>query len=50
MFGYAVDNIGITHVFSCINVCQVPRKGFEHEADRPRAQTSPKGLDKCKCN
>ena len=28
-------NIGITHVFSCINICRVPRKLFEHEAVRP---------------
>ena len=24
--------IGITNVFSCINICRVPRKLFEHEA------------------
>ena len=23
-------NRGFTHVFSCINICQVPRKLFEH--------------------
>ena len=27
------ENIGITHVFSCINICRVPRMLFEHEAD-----------------
>ena len=27
--------IWITHVFSCINICWVPRKLFEHEAVRP---------------
>ena len=32
------DNIGITHVFSCINICRVPRMLFEHEADRPSVQ------------
>ena len=36
-----VVNIGITHVFSCINICQVPRKLFEHEDVRPSVQTSP---------
>ena len=30
-------NIGITHVFSCINICQAPRKLFEHESIRPCA-------------
>ena len=34
-------NIGITHVISCNNICQVPRKLFEHEAARSSAQTSP---------
>ena len=29
-------NIWITHAFSCINICQVPRKLFEHEAARLR--------------
>ena len=42
-----IDNIGITHVFSCINICRVPRKVFEHEVDRPSAQTSPEGPGKC---
>ena len=36
-------NIGITHVFSCINNGRVPRKLFEHEAVRPRVQTSSEG-------
>ena len=31
-------NIGITHVFSCINIYQVSRMLFEHEADRPSVQ------------
>ena len=39
--------IGITHVFSCINICQVPRKLFEHEAFRPSVQTSSEGPGKC---
>ena len=43
-------SIGITHVFSCINICQVQRKLFEHEADRPSTQTSPEGPGKCLCN
>ena len=34
-------NIGIRHVFSCINICRVPRKLFEHKATRSSAQTSP---------
>ena len=25
--------IGINHGFECINICQVPRKVFEHEAE-----------------
>ena len=41
------NDIGITHVFSCINICWVPRKMFEHEADMPSAQTSPEGPSKC---
>ena len=36
--GLAAFNIGITHVFSCINICRVPRMLFEHEADRPSVQ------------
>ena len=28
-------NIGIVHGFSCINICWVPRKLFEHESARP---------------
>ena len=34
IFGHALKwmlNMGITHVFSCINICQVQRKLFEHE-------------------
>ena len=38
---------GITHVFSCINICWVRRKVFEHETDTLSAQTSPKGPSKC---
>ena len=43
--GYAHTKmiIGITHVFSCINICRVPRKLFEHEAVRPSAQTFVRG-------
>ena len=41
------NNIGITHVFSCINICRVPRMLFEHEADRPSVQTSSEGPGKC---
>ena len=33
-----IMNIGITHVFSCINICWVLRKLFEHEAVRPSVQ------------
>ena len=40
-------NIGITHVFSCINICRVPRKAFEHKTDKPSAQISPEGPSKC---
>ena len=40
-------NIGITHVFSCINICRVPRKLFEHEAVRPSVQTSSESPGKC---
>ena len=29
--------------FSCINICLVPRKLFEHEAARPSFQTSSEG-------
>ena len=40
-------NIGITQVFSCINICRVPRTLFEHEAVRSSAQTSSEGPGKC---
>ena len=36
------QNIGITHVFSCINICRVPRMLFEREADRPSVQHHPR--------
>ena len=36
-----------SYVFSCINICQVPRKLFEHEAARPNVQTSSEGPGKC---
>ena len=32
-------DIGITHVFSCINICWVLRKLFEHEAVNAMKQT-----------
>ena len=35
-------SIGITRVFSCINICRVPRMLLEHEADRPRVQLHPR--------
>ena len=35
--------MGVIHVFSCINICRVPRKLFEHEAARPSVQTSSEG-------
>ena len=35
-------NIGITHVFSSINICRVPRMLFEHEADRPSVHNHPR--------
>ena len=37
-------NIGVTHVFSCINICRVPKMLFEHEA---KCSTSPEGPGKC---
>ena len=40
-------NIGIAHVFSCIDIRRVPRKLFEHEAVRPSVQTSSEGPGKC---
>ena len=39
---YLCKNIGITHVFSCINICRVPRMLFELEADRPSFQNHPR--------
>ena len=36
--------IGIIHVFSCINICWVPRMLFEHEDDRPSVQHHPRDL------
>ena len=47
---YFTINIGTTHVFSCINMCQVSRKVFEHEANRTSAQTSTEGPGKCLYN
>ena len=35
-------NIGFIHVFSCINICRVPRMLFEHKADRPSVQHHPR--------
>ena len=32
------QNIKITHVFSCISICRVLRKPFEHKADRLSVQ------------
>ena len=43
-------NIGITYVFSGINICRVPRELFEHGADRPSVQTSSEGPGKNACN
>ena len=43
-------NIGVTNVFSCINICRVPRKLFEHKANSLSVQTSPEGPGKCECN
>ena len=40
-------NIGLTHVFSCINICWVPWMLFEHEAYRPSVQTASEGPGKC---
>ena len=42
----AKNTIGIIRVFSCINICRVPRKLFEHEAARPNVQTSTEGPGK----
>ena len=51
MLGHSVSQpliiIGITHVFSCINICRVPRKLFELEVVRQSVQTSSEGPDKC---
>ena len=44
---FYLDNIGITHIFSCINICGVPGKLFEHEAMRSSVQTSSEGHGKC---
>ena len=44
------DNIGIAHCFSCINICRVPKKLFEHEAARSSVQISSEGPGKCYCN
>ena len=42
--------IGITHVFSCISICRVPRMLFEHAVSRLNVQTSSEGPGKCLCN
>ena len=47
---FQYSNIGITHSFSCISNCRVPRKLFEHEAPRPGVQISSEGPGKCFCN
>ena len=44
---YFVNNIGITHVFSCFNIFRVPRMLLEHEADMASVQTSSEGPGKC---
>ena len=41
------SNIGITHVFSCSNICRVPRMLLEHKAYRPSDQASSDGPGKC---
>ena len=38
------------HIFPCINICQVPRKLFEHEANRQSVKKSSDGPSKCYCN
>ena len=40
---YIYSDIGITHVFSCINNSWVLRKLFKHKADRPSVQTFSEG-------
>ena len=35
-------NIGIAHVFSCINICRVSRMLFEYEAERPSVHHHPR--------
>ena len=47
--GMTMMSVGITHGFSCINICRVPRKLFEHKAARPSLQISSKGPGKCYC-
>ena len=42
-----VFTIGITHVFSCVDICRAPRKLFKHKAVRPSVQTSSEGPGKC---
>ena len=39
--------IGITHVFSCINICRASRMLFEHKANRLSDQTFLEGPGKC---
>ena len=40
MFLYIkISNIGIIRGFSCINICRIPRKLFEHETNRPSVKT-----------
>ena len=43
-------NIRITHGFSCINLCRLARKLFEHEAARQSVQISSEGPSKCYCS
>ena len=40
---YLCKNIGIIHVFSCVNICRARRKLFEPEAARPNVQYSSEG-------
>ena len=42
-----INNIGITHVFSCINICRVL---FEHEADRLSVQHHLRDQSSVICN
>ena len=47
---FMASHIRITHGFSCINICGILSKLFEHGAPKPTDKISFEGSGKCYCN